>query len=235
MKNASNPQIFRDPDEQWSVFDINYLPGWRLRDVQCQPKDVGVGLVEVNEAGGNKKIHKPIQLEFANPIRVQFARFVAHHGDLQSILCLDFAEQLDHLRMRLRLREHEAPKLSTGERSFLEEDHPIQIFFQRELSILVSGEVQLMPIFHLRPRQLEAFRRPSAGMMIPPVGEQHAAYIHKHAGDCSRSLRCIFFCRVDHRCQRIRASSSGIATPSQCGITRAVYSAGGRAAGTVAL
>ena len=32
----------------------------------------------------------------------------------------------------------------------------------------------------------------------------------------------LFFRRSDHRCQRIRASSSGIATPSQCGITRAV-------------
>jgi hypothetical protein len=28
--------------------------------------------------------------------------------------------------------------------------------------------------------------------------------------------------RSIHRCHRIRASSSGIATPSQCGITRAV-------------
>src|SRR5216117_1765363 len=32
----------------------------------------------------------------------------------------------------------------------------------------------------------------------------------------------LFLRRSDHRCHRIRASSSGIATPSQCGITRAV-------------
>jgi hypothetical protein len=32
----------------------------------------------------------------------------------------------------------------------------------------------------------------------------------------------LFRRRSDHRCHRIRASSSGIATPWQCGITRAV-------------
>ncbi|PYR86273.1 MAG: hypothetical protein DMG19_13325 [Acidobacteria bacterium] len=32
----------------------------------------------------------------------------------------------------------------------------------------------------------------------------------------------LFLRRSDHRCHRIRASSSGIATPAQCGITRAV-------------
>ncbi len=40
-------------------------------------------------------------------------------------------------------------------------------------------EDQAMPIFHLRPLQLEVLRRPSAGMMIPPVGEQDTADIQK--------------------------------------------------------
>ena len=36
-----------------------------------------------------------------------------------------------------------------------------------------------MPILHLGPLQLEVRRRPFAGMMIPPVGEQHAADIQE--------------------------------------------------------
>jgi hypothetical protein len=63
VKNASNPQTFRDLDEHRGVFDIDDLPGWRLGDVQRKPKDVRVGLAEVDEAGGNKGIHKPVQLE----------------------------------------------------------------------------------------------------------------------------------------------------------------------------
>jgi hypothetical protein len=62
-----------------------------------------------------------------------------------------------------------------------------------------------------------------------------AANIQKDAGDCRRFLRRRLFCRSDHRCHRIRASSSGIATPSLCGITRAVKSAVERAADTAAL
>src|SRR5208283_1566966 len=94
----------------------------------------------------------------------------------------------DHLGIRLRLREHEAPKLSPGERSLFVEDHPTQILFQRELSLLVSVEGQVMPILHLGQLQLEVRRRPFAGMMIPPVGEQDAADIQKQRRDRACTL-----------------------------------------------
>ncbi|MGA7800987.1 MAG: hypothetical protein WCC36_09260, partial [Gammaproteobacteria bacterium] len=42
---------------------------------------------------------------------------------------------LDHLQIRLLLREHEAPKLSPGERSPLVESHPNPIFIQRKRSL----------------------------------------------------------------------------------------------------
>src|ERR1019366_6873134 len=74
------------------------------------------------------------------------------------------------------------------ERSLLVEDHPTQIFFQRELSLLVGVEGQLMPILHLGPLQLEVLRRPSAGMMIPTVGEQDTADIQKQCRDRDRSF-----------------------------------------------
>jgi hypothetical protein len=49
-------------------------------------------------------------------------------------------------------------------------------------------EDQAVPIFHLSPRQLEVLRRPSAGVMIPPVGEQDAADIQKQRRDRERSF-----------------------------------------------
>jgi hypothetical protein len=54
VKNASNPQTVSDLDEHRGVFDINYLPGWHLGNVQRKPKDVRVGLADVDEAGGNE-------------------------------------------------------------------------------------------------------------------------------------------------------------------------------------
>ena len=39
-----------------------------------RPKYVRVGLAHMDEAGGNIKIHKLVELEFPNPIRIQFAR-----------------------------------------------------------------------------------------------------------------------------------------------------------------
>jgi hypothetical protein len=70
VKNASNPQTFRDPDEHRGIFDIDHLPRWRLGDVQRKPKDVRVGLANVDEAGGNKRIHKPVELELLNPVSI---------------------------------------------------------------------------------------------------------------------------------------------------------------------
>ncbi|MDO8793853.1 MAG: hypothetical protein Q7J25_04455 [Vicinamibacterales bacterium] len=93
VKNASNPQTFRDLDEHRGVFDIDYLPGWRLGDVQRKPKDVRVEFADVDEAGGNKRIHKPVQLELANPMRMQFPSFVADYDDLQSVPDLELSAE----------------------------------------------------------------------------------------------------------------------------------------------
>jgi hypothetical protein len=70
VQNASNPQAFRDLNKHWGVFDIDDLAGWRLRDIQRQPKHVSVGLADVDKAGGNEGIHKPVQLVLSNPVSI---------------------------------------------------------------------------------------------------------------------------------------------------------------------
>src|SRR5678815_6038589 len=57
----------------------------------------------------------------------------------------------------------------------------------------------MMLFLHLGPLQLEVRRRPLAGVMIPPVGEQDPADIQEHAGDRSRFLHFLFFHRSDRR------------------------------------
>jgi hypothetical protein len=106
VKNASNPKTFSDLDEHRGVFDRNYLPGWRLGDVQRKPKDVRVRLSQVDEAGGKEKNHEPIKLELSNLVRIQFPCFVADHDNLQSIPCLKPADQLDHFGIWLRPGKH---------------------------------------------------------------------------------------------------------------------------------
>ena len=123
VKNAANPQAFRDPDEHRGIFDIDDLLNRRLGDVQRKPEDIRVGLSDMDEAGGNEEIDQPVQFELSNPIGIQFPGFVADHGDLQPVPDLELSDQLDHLGVRFRLREHEAPKLRPGERPLLVEDY----------------------------------------------------------------------------------------------------------------
>jgi hypothetical protein len=92
MKDASNPQTFRDLDEHRGVFDIDYLPDRRLRDVQRKPKDVRVWLANLDEAGGDKETHERVQIELVNPIVIHYARFVADNDDLQRVPDLELGD-----------------------------------------------------------------------------------------------------------------------------------------------
>jgi hypothetical protein len=121
-------------------------------------------------------------------MRIQFARFVVDHGDPQAVLRLEIADQLDHLRMRLRLREHEFPELVPRERSLLVEDRPAQVFLQREFAHFVGIKGQVMPVFHLLQIQIERLGGQRPGLMAPSVGKQHAADIQKQRRNRDRRL-----------------------------------------------
>jgi len=92
MENASNHQTFRDLNEHRRVFDVDDLTGWRLGDVQGESKDVNIGLANVYEARRNKRVHKPVELELANPVRIHLAGFVADHDDLESVVLLELRD-----------------------------------------------------------------------------------------------------------------------------------------------
>ena len=49
--------------------------------------------------------------------------------------------------------------------------------------LLLDFKIQLMALLHLDPVQFEVLRRPPARMMIPAIGEQDAADVHKQGGD----------------------------------------------------
>jgi hypothetical protein len=62
--------------------------------------------------------------------------------------------------------------------------HSIEVILERKPSLFVRFKVQRVPLFHLRPFQLEMFGRPSAGMMIPAIGEQDATDVEEKG--CNR-------------------------------------------------
>ena len=82
------------------------------------------GFRKSDKAGGNEEIYELIQLECADSMRIQFAGFVVDYGDPQVVLRLEIADQLDHLGIRLRLREHEFLELLSRERPLLVEHRP---------------------------------------------------------------------------------------------------------------
>src|SRR5580658_8699215 len=106
-------------------------------------------------------------LNFRIRYALSFARFVADDSDLKLMLSLESGDQLDHLDVRLRLRAHEARKLTACKWTFFIEDHSAQIFFKRHPSLFVRFKVQGMPFLHLAPLHLEMFCRSSAFIMVP--------------------------------------------------------------------
>ena len=89
MKNTSNPQTLCDLNEHRRIFDIKDLFRFGLSEIKSKSEDVRVRFAQIDETGGYKAIHECIQSESANPIGVQFERFIADHGDLQRIQRLE--------------------------------------------------------------------------------------------------------------------------------------------------
>ena len=145
-------------------------------------------LSHLNEAGRNEEIHESVQLERADSVRIQLARFVTYYNNFQPVPYLEVGDHLDHSWIGFGLGEHESSKLRPRERALLIEDHQAKILFECELALFVDLESHPMPRFHRRPRQLEVGGRASAGMMIPPVREQDTADIYKRAGYLRRTL-----------------------------------------------
>ena len=123
MQNTANPQTFGDLNENRGVVDKYHLLGWYLGDVQGKPKDVCIGLANMYEAGGNKKIHDHAQLELMKSERHSVRRFVADHCDLQPVADFELSNQVEHCGERFRLREHESLKLGPGKWSLFVKDH----------------------------------------------------------------------------------------------------------------
>jgi hypothetical protein len=146
----------------------------------------------VDKARRNEEIDELAQLKRANSMRVQLARFVAYHNNLEAMPKLEIGDQLDHSRIRFRLGEHKRSKLRPAERPFLVKDHQAQVLLECELSLFMDLESHSMPRFHRRPSQLEVGGRASAGEMVPPVREQDTADIYKRASDLSRILHRFF-------------------------------------------
>ena len=111
VKDASHPQIFCDLDEHCCVVDKGDLLSRRLGKVKGETKDIDIWLAHANKAGRNEGIRQLVQLERANAVRIDRARFIADHDDLQTMPLLESSDEFDHPGERLRLSEHEVPKL----------------------------------------------------------------------------------------------------------------------------
>jgi hypothetical protein len=98
---------------------------------------------------------------------IHLSRLIANHDSLEAVLSLDFRDQAKHLWIRLRLSKHELPKLVPRKGTLLEEHYLTQVFFERELSLLMCFEDETMTLIHLCPVQLEVFGRAFARKMVP--------------------------------------------------------------------
>jgi hypothetical protein len=68
---------------------------------------------------------------------------------------LELMDKFDRPGVRLRLSEHEVPKLVAREYSLFIEHDPVEIFLKGEPTFFVRLEDQAMTLVHLRPIQME--------------------------------------------------------------------------------
>ncbi len=78
VNDAVNPEAFRDFDKHRRVVDEHGLRCSRLSEVEREPKDPNVGFAYVDETRRDERVHKLVELERADAIRIQFAALVAN-------------------------------------------------------------------------------------------------------------------------------------------------------------
>ena len=104
-----------------------------------------------------------------------------YHGDLQSLLCLELADQLGHFGIRLGLCEHEFLKLSRSKRPLLIKNHPAWIIFQSKLAHLVHIKGLMMATIHSSQIQTKNVRSQFSGLMFPPFSKQDTTVSRNNA------------------------------------------------------
>ncbi|MDB6153263.1 MAG: hypothetical protein JWL90_1716 [Chthoniobacteraceae bacterium] len=71
------------------------------------------------------------------------------------------------------------------------EDNSPQVFIERQLTLFVSVESQMVPGFQISRIQVEFLDCPSANVMVPPIGKEDAPDIEKQAADWGRFFHCL--------------------------------------------
>lgn len=61
-------------------------------DIQSQPKNLDVGLADVDEARRYKGIDEPVQLKLPDAVHIEFARLVAYHDYLQPVAAFELRD-----------------------------------------------------------------------------------------------------------------------------------------------
>jgi hypothetical protein len=177
--NALHSQAFRNLNEHRSVVDEDDAIWRRLGEVKSEPEYLDVGLPHSDETGGDEGVNKWVEFEGANAVGIDLARLIDNDDNLQAVLSPELGNEDKHVWIRLRLSKHEVPKLVPGEWPLLKEHDPSQIFFKGELALLVRLKDETMTLIHLCPIQFEVVGRSFVREMVPTVGEQYPAYIHK--------------------------------------------------------
>src|SRR5580698_6176832 len=144
--NRVDPEGSRDIRKSRTVVQISNLGGADLRHIQRQAENILVGLAQVDEARRDETIREAVELEPANPVRVQLAAFIVYDENLERMARLEIAHQLDHLRIRLGLAPHETLKFFPRESPLLVKHDAVQILIQGQLPGLIGVEIEVMQV-----------------------------------------------------------------------------------------
>src|ERR1700690_4605848 len=128
MNDPPNPKFLSYLNKHRPIVDIGYLFRAHLRNVQCNPVHICIRLAVVDKTRRHKKVNEGAQFELSDAIDRKLPSFITNRRDLKSVLSLEIAYQLDHLRKRLGLGIHKSLELFPREGSLFIKNNPVQIF-----------------------------------------------------------------------------------------------------------
>lgn len=170
-------------DVQWAIIHKAAFIRRVLRDLQGEAIDAFLGLSQSDIAGTDKHVENIAQAVFLDSVLIEFCRFIVERGHQIFAGAGQRSREVQSVIERLRERVDEVCEILSTKGSGTIKNRALQVILERNLASFKRGDQHLVPIFEIQFVQLKMLQGTAPLGTIPPVAQQHAAYVPENGAN----------------------------------------------------
>src|SRR5580704_161707 len=186
MVNDVEPQTSGTFQIQRPVVDEDALLRRTLCDLKSNPKDGFFGLARTNVARAEEDGEIAAEMKCFDAVLVEFQRFVIDRADKVFPDAHGIRQDRARFWIFFGLRKHKGREFLASKRTRPVKEGAIEIFIQRDVARIESGERQVVAVLKFFVVEMESLGRLLARATAPAVGQDDSANVPEEGGDLSQ-------------------------------------------------